>query len=306
MKCVITGGSGFIGGFIAEKLAKEGEEVIIYDVVEPKFSLGKNIVYIKGDTRFSKNLQRVVKNSDEVYDMAGLLGTSELMFINKRAVNTNIIGAINVLEVCRKEKVKRLFYPTKVNGWLNTYSITKFAIEQFHCMFKKNFNINTVVLRLFNVYGPREELYPVRKVAPLFIAQALNNKPIEIYGDGKQTVDLIYVEDVARIIINATKNYRLDNILDVGSGTPITVNDLAKKIIKITNSKSEIVYKKMRIGEPLRSNIKANMAKSKKYLNIGKLIDLDNGLKRTIKYYKSLDAEELNKALRYFKNRNKN
>lgn len=300
MKIVITGGSGFIGSFIAEQLAEEGNDVVIYDIARPRYTLKKNMTYVEGDIRYLQGILDITKGADEVYDIAGVLGTSELMSINSRAVDTNIIGALNVLEACKTNNVKSLLHPTKPNDWLNTYSITKFAAEQFCLMYQKYYGMNITVLRWFNAYGPREYLYPVRKVVPSFIIQAMHNKELQIYGDGEQTVDLIYVTDIAKIAIKAARTCgQLGKVIDVGRGIPLTVNNLAKLIIKMCKSSSKIVYLPMRLGEPERSNIKAEIVDLKKYVKINKFVDIEEGMKYTIDYYRGLEEGEVTKAFEY-------
>jgi UDP-glucose 4-epimerase len=302
MKCLVTGGSGFIGSFIVEELAREGHDVIIYDIAKAEFTLPKNIEYFDGDTRYISTLVSAMKGVEEVYDIAGALGTNELMFSNSRAVDVNINGALNVLKAAKICGVKRLFHPTKPNDWLNTYSITKSAAEQFCLMFIKNFNMEIAILKWFNAYGPRQHLYPVRKAVPLFITQALYNRPLEVFGDGEQTVDMIYVEDIAKIAIKATRKCgNIGKVIDVGTGLPITVNDLAKMIIKMTKSKSKIIHLPMRKGEPERSSIAADVTMLKDVLEIDEFTPFEKGLKATIGYYKKLPEEELLKALDHYK-----
>lgn len=302
MKCLVTGGSGFIGGFIVEELAAKGHRVLIYDIAKPEFALPKNVEYFDGDTRYISTLISAMKGMDEVYDIAGVLGTNELMFSNNRAVDVNIDGALNVLKAAKICGVKRIFHPTKPNDWLNTYSITKFAAEQFCLMFIRNFGMEIAVLKWFNAYGPRQHLYPVRKAVPLFITQALYHRPLEVFGDGQQTVDMIYVTDIAKIAIKATRKCgRIGKVIDVGTGLPITVNELAKMIIHLTKSKSKIVHLPMRKGEPERSNIAADVTMLNDVLEVDEFTPFEAGLKRTIEYYRRLPAEELAKALEHYR-----
>lgn len=301
MKCLVTGGSGFIGSFIVDELAREGHEVTIYDIAKPEFILPKNVDYFDGDTRYISTLVSAMKGIDETYDLAGALGTNELMFSNSRAVDVNINGALNVLKAAKICEVKRVFYPTKPNDWMNTYSITKNCAEQFCLMFIKEFDMSIAILKWFNAYGPRQHIYPVRKAVPIFIVQALRNQPLEVFGDGEQTVDMIYVEDIAKIAIGATRKCgRIGKVIDVGSGIPITVNELAKIIIKLTQSKSKIVHLPMRQGEPERSYIKADVTMLRDVLKFEEFTPFEEGLKKTIDYYSKLPAEEIDKALNHF------
>lgn len=301
MKCLVTGGSGFIGSFVVEELAREGHDVVIYDIAKPEFELPRNVDYFDGDTRYMSTLMAAMKGVDELYDIAGVLGTNELMFSNSRAVDVNIGGAVNALKAAKLSGVKRVFHPTKPNDWLNTYSITKFAAEQFCMMFIKNFGMSIACLKWFNAYGPRQHLYPVRKAVPLFIAQALYNKPLEVFGDGNQTVDMIYAIDIAKIAIKATRNCgRIGKVIDVGTGIPITVNELASMIIKLTKSKSKIKHLPMRAGEPERSNIAADTTALMDVLKVDDFTPFEKGLKVTIDWYRKLPKKELLKALDHF------
>lgn len=302
MKCVVTGGSGFIGQAIVNRLALEGNEVIVIDIAKPLYGLPRNVRYVEGDIRYKENLKQVFVGANEVYDVAGVLGTHELIVDNQKAIDTNVRGAINVLEVARDCGVQRLFHPTKPNDWLNTYSITKFAAERFCFMYQKEFGLPVTVLKWFNAIGPGQHLYPVRKAVPYFIVMALRNLPIEVFGDGEQTVDLIYVDDIARIAIEATRKFagRFDKILDVGTGEAITVNQLVKDIKKLTNSRSEVLHLPMRKGEPIRSKIVADVVELKKHLDI-EFTDYETGLKKTIEWYARTPDWEVKKALEYFR-----
>lgn len=302
MRVMVTGGSGFIGGFIVDQLAAEGHEVLIYDIAKPEFTLPHNVVYVNGDTRYADQLTAAMQGCEEVYDVAGVLGTSELMLCNEQSVDVNIRGAVNVLEAARRNKVSRVFHPTKPNDWLNTYSITKFAAEQFCFMFQQNFGMQVAVLKWFNAYGPRQHLYPVRKAVPLFIAQALRGQPLEVFGDGEQTVDMIYVTDIAKIAIRACRELgRSSKVIDVGCGLPITVNQLAQKIIDACGSKSEIKHLPMRSGEPSRSDIRADVVELRKLISVDSLTEFGPGLDQTIAYYRDVvTADEHDRAFDHF------
>ena len=305
MKCLVTGGSGFIGSNIVKRLAQEGNHVIVLDIVKPEYKLPELVEYIEGDTRYYSNLYDVcVDGIDEIYDCAGVLGTHELIYDNNKSVDVNINGAVNVLKVAVDCKVQRVFHPTKPNDWLNTYSITKHAAERFCKMFAQEFGLHVVVMKWFNAYGPGQKLYPIRKVVPMFAIQALAGLPIEIWGDGEQTVDMIHAADIAKFAIAATRTSELvGKICDVGSGVPLSVNDLAKQIIEIADSQSEIVHLPMRAGEPPNSKICADTTALSNYFPL-EFIDFAQGLRETVEYYAQLPASEVNKALHHFANRN--
>lgn len=318
MKCVVPGGAGFIGSFIADRLSEEGHFVVIYDIARPMIRLPKSITFVEGDVRHRETLDVVIDGADEVYDCSGLLGTSELNLMKTRSIETNILGAVNVLESCRVHGVKRIFHPTKpfpgiddiIQGrgyekaWLNTYSVTKMAAEMFCLMYQKeNPNMNLTVLKWMNAYGARQHLYPVRKMIPLFIVQALYDKNITVFGSGNQTVDLIYVEDIAKYAIEATRKLgRVPRVMDFGSGLSMSVKDVAQYIINFVNSKSKIVHLPMRSGESKDTTIKADLVPLKTELGVQELglTAFEIGMERTIKFYKGLPEDEVYKAFEHY------
>ncbi len=302
MKCIVTGGSGFIGRAFVGRLALEGHEVVVLDVTKPEYQLLHNVRFVEGDVRYKENLVPVFRTANEVYDCAGVLGTHELLIDNQKAVETNIKGAINVLEVARDCGVQRVFHPTKPNDWLNTYSITKYAAERFCFMYQHEFGLPVTVLRWFNAYGPGQHLYPVRKAVPYFIVMALRNLPIEVFGDGQQTVDMIYVDDIAKIAIDATRKFagRIDKVFDVGSGVAKTVLELVEDIKRLTGSNSEVVCLPMRRGEPTRSKIVARVEDLREHMEI-EFSDYEAGLTETIDYYRTIPNWDVKKALEYFR-----
>jgi len=302
MKCVVLGGSGFIGGFIALKLAEEGNGVIIFDIARPDFLCPKNIEYFEGDTRYVEMLEMVIPGADEVYDCSGVLGTHELIFQNTRAIDTNIHGAVNVLDVCKRYNIPRIFHPTKpkfATDWENTYTITKFTAEKFCLMYKETYNMNITLLRWMNATGPRQHLYPIRKAIPLMIALALRNLPLEIYGNGNQSVDIVDVRDITKIAIKATRA-DTNGIIEVGRGVAITVNKLARDIIDMVGSKSEIRHIPMRMGEKENTKIVADTKPLFEQFPDIKFIPWEQTLSDCIAYYRNLDPLEIDKAIDHF------
>lgn len=334
-KCVVTGGAGFVGGFVVEHLAKEDptNQVLIFDIQRPDYPLYPNVKYMYGDIRNSALLDLAFKDVDEVYDFAGLLGTSELIEMTDSAIETNILGACRVLDAVRREESRRgkyitldenykliseepasrikVFHPTKPSfrtgpdrNWENTYTLTKFGAEYLSFMYKEKFGINVSVLRFLNASGPRQHLYPIRKAYPLMIILALNNIDLEIYGDGEQTMDIIDVRDVAEISVMACRDTRLNKVseaLDTGTGISVTVNDLAKMIIEFTGSKSKITYLPMRAGEVKNTNIVANTSNLNEYFPDWSPRYLpEETLKHSIEYYKGLSESEIRNVLQFY------
>ena len=307
MKILVTGGSGFIGSHIVEKLSKDKKnEIFVFDIAKPDIEHSGNVKYVDGDICYKTSIDKAIKGCEEIYDCAGVLGTHELVFQTERAIDTNIKGAFNVIQACLDFNVKRIFHPTKPifkSYWENTYTISKITAENFVRMYKDVYNMDVTILRWMNASGPRQHLYPVRKFIPIAICQALLNKNIEVYGTGKQTVDIIDVRDIADIAINSTRKGlgKVDKIYDVGSGHAVSCNEVAELIIKKVNSKSKIKHLPMRVGEALDTKIvdKTHNELLDK-LNMKLQYSFEDTIDACIEYMKSLDHNYLKKAYEFF------
>lgn len=271
MKCIVIGSNGFIGSVVVRKLLERGDSVKMLDLPSC-------------DMLCYESLVREFSGYDEVYNFAGLLGTSELNHRCIDAIKVNVIGAVNVFNAAIECGVPRVFHPTKPNVWLNTYTITKVASEQFAEMYNKSGRIKISSLRLFNVYGPGQHLWPVRKMVPIFIAQALGNCPIEIYGTGKQTVDLIHVDDVAEIAIGVTR-CGITDVMDCGRGIPVTVNEFAE-FVNERVFKSGIVHLPMREGENLDTKLVADTKKLYSHFPTYQFRDYESTMEETFEFYR--------------------
>ncbi|NWG09191.1 MAG: NAD-dependent epimerase/dehydratase family protein [Nitrososphaerales archaeon] len=293
MKSLVTGGTGFVGSFLVERLLKEGHKVTVFD----NMSFGKNIVnaakYVNGDISDVEKVKSLVGEHDVVFHLAGVLGTHELMDMVIEAEKVNVIGTLAVLEGCRKFGTK-MICASKPNplDWINPYTITKLSTELYCRMYHKEFGVDVVVLRLFNLYGPRQKSFPVKKIVPNFMENALLNKPIPVFGDGTQPVEMVYVEDAVEACVKAIHaKEATGQILDMCNKSPITVNELVNIIIKMTESKSTIQYLPMRRGEPVGGGSYIDVIKSanaevtKKILCI-RFTPLEEGLKKTIQFYR--------------------
>ena len=308
MKILVTGGSGFIGSFIVDQLSKDkNNQIQIFDIAAPNFKIKDNVRYIDGDICYKTAIDKAITDCEEVYDCAGVLGTSELVFQTERAIDTNIKGAFNVIQSCLDNKVKRIFHPTKPffkTYWENTYTISKITAENFARMYRDVYDMDLTILRWLNASGPRQHLFPVRKFIPLAICDALLDRDIEIYGTGEQTIDIIDVRDIANIAIISTRNGvgKDKKVYDVGAGQALTCNYVAEKIIKMTNSKSKIKYLPMRVGEALNTKIVAvNHEELFKKFNLKLNFSYEQTLQDSIEFYKLLGRDYLIKSSNYFK-----
>jgi UDP-glucose 4-epimerase len=284
-KVLVTGGAGFIGSFLVEALMKRGHEVTVFDMDEPKFTPGVN--FIKGDITDREAVDKAVEGKDVVFHYAGMLGTHETVERAHAAARINILGALNVYDAALKHGKIKVFDVTKPNYWRNPYTITKIAAEEFGLMYRGEFGLPVVFLRYFNIFGPRQKTDIYQKAVPTFILEALKNEPIVIYGDGSQGTDHLFVEDAIEATMKVFESGLIpEKAVEIGSGVEVNVNDIAKRIIKLTGSKSEIKYIPMRRGETGHTRIQADISYLSEELSFVPKHSLEEGLLKTIEYYK--------------------
>jgi UDP-glucose 4-epimerase len=285
-KVLVIGGSGFIGLHFLQLLQEKSEfQPIVYDLKKPRY-IQYSGNYVKGDVLDFEAVSRAVEGSDGIVDLAGVLGTSETFENIPKTAEVNILGALNVFEAARKLK-KKVVYLSLTNNWLNPYTITKQAADRFAQMYSKELKVKIAILRGLNVYGEFQKYLGVKKIIPQFAVRALCGLPIEINGNGRQKVDLVDARDVAKAILLAVNNPRAyGRVFDIGTGRAIEVNKVAKLVIKLAQSKSKIVHKSNRRGEPENSITVADVSSAKTVLGFSASSDLENSLKRTIDWYK--------------------
>ena len=306
-KVVITGGTGFLMSHVSEKLAEQGKEIVLFDNNEqhalPEYikeflNKRKNVTYIQGDTRDKAAVDAAIKDAEIVYHFAALMGTaSRFKEWQIPTVEVNIIGTINVLEASLNAGVKYYIHPPRpaLAVWLTPYIISKTAQTLFTQMYHVVYGLPTIGHNIANAYGPRERpiLNPNpsrphegRKFIASSIIAALKNEPVIVFGDGEQSSDFVYIDDVVEALLTL-KESAIGQVVDIGTGISTPVKDVAALIIKLTNSKSKIEYLPMRTGEA-KLHTKSDLANAKKYLSWEPKTSLDEGLRKTIPYYAKL------------------
>lgn len=289
---ILLTGFGFIGRHVCQELMSRGHAVSVLDRrpdVASAVALGVRPVI--GDVRDGSLMRQLVPCYDGVIHLAGLLGTSELIDDPAAAVDTNILGALNVFHGCRSARMLgrqvRCVHITVGNHFMdNPYAITKSTSERFARMFNIEHGTDIRVVRALNAYGPYQKHQPVRKIVPTFVRAALAGKPLTIYGDGDQLMDMIHVRDVARILVDALFAPQTDGILSAGTGRGLTVNEIAMLIVKAARSQSDIGHLPMRPGEPERSVVLGDPA-TLGSLGIApeSLIPFEVGIEETVTWY---------------------
>ena len=290
MKVLVTGGNGFIGWHVVERLLRAGQQPVIFDRHWPHLGLDQEqeVDFYLGDIRNVSSVMEAVADVDGVIHLAGILGTQETIANPHIALETNIMGSFNVFEACRPRKLPCV-YITLGNYWMNNpYSISKRAAEKLAAMYNKEFGTKIAVVRGMNAYGPRQKLGPVRKIIPTFVTRALAGEDIEIYGDGEQRMDMIYVEDLAQMLLAVLEDTHVfGTAIDGGTGAAPTVNEIARSVIAQCESSSRIVYIPMRPGEEPGSTIVARAATWPSCFIPIRRRPLADGLPPTVEWYKN-------------------
>lgn len=263
MKVLVTGGSGFIGGHVVDRLLEAGHTPVLFDR-HARRPL-PNCELILGDVRDATAVTEAIAHVDGVIHLAAVLGTQETIHNPRPAAETNVLGALNVFEAVLEYDLPAV-YAAVGNYWMqNTYSISKTAAERFAFMMNQWRDGRIAVVRALNAYGPRQSAAEpfgpskVRKIAPAFICRALSGQPIEIYGDGSQIMDMVYVRDVAEVFVRAlVKGPHPEGIpYEAGTGARTTVSDIAEavalKVLARTGSMVTVSHVPMRPGEPEHS-----------------------------------------------------
>ena len=299
-KYLITGGAGFIGSHIAEHLSKEGHNVTILDSLRTGFEKnldGLNVSFVKGDIRNEDIVEQLADNCDAIFHLAALVSVPESLLKTSECIDINTIGTINILNAARNNSKCKIVLSSSAANYGNNpglpkvetmfpepmtpYAITKLDGEYYLNMFFAQYGLETVSLRYFNVFGTSQNPKSAYAAAvPIFITKALQNEPLTIFGDGSQTRDFIYVKDVVRANILASK--KGNGIYNVALGHSISILELAEKIIEITNSKSKIQFSETRPGD-----IKHSKADTSKFNQLGfqPQYTINQALTETIEFY---------------------
>lgn len=289
-KILITGASGFIGSHCIDEALSRGLTPVLFDRYVHDYPAGCET--FQGDIRDAEAIMEAVAKVDYAINLAGILGTQETIKKPIPSVQTNIIGTINFLEAC----VPTNFHQVKGvqigvgNYWMNnSYSISKSTAVRFTKMYNKERETQVAIVRGLNAYGPRQKHKPVRKITPTFVVRALRGEDIEIYGSGEQIMDMIFVKDLAKILVDSCvmDHDVYDKAFEAGTGRRTTVNFIAEQIIEAADSTSKIVHSPMRPGETKDSVV---LADTDTLAPLGykpeDLITLEDGIKTTVEWYK--------------------
>lgn len=301
---LVTGGSGFIGSHLCEFLLKKGNEVICLD----NFFTGskKNIEHLCDYSAFEiirhDIIEPIFLEVNEIFNLACPASPVHYQYNPVKTIKTSVMGAINMLGLAKRVKARILqastseiygdpcIHPQTENYWGNVnpigirscYDEGKRCAEALFVDYHRQNNIDIRIARIFNTFGPRFHLEDGRVISN-FIVNALKNKPLEVYGDGTQTRSFCYVDDLIEGLYKLMNSEKFVGPINLGNPNEITILELAKKIIQITESKSEIIFKELPQDDPVRRKPDISLAKS--ILNWKPTTTLEKALEDTMQYF---------------------
>ena len=299
MKILVTGGAGFVGSNLANELSKNNEVFVLDNLYTgKKENLNRKIKLIKGDDTDYGAVEKTIRGMDYVFHFAALTSGEYSLKNPKEVFNVNTFGTYNVLKASLKNKVKKVIYASTAGVYGDSPELTKketmkpepktpYAFSKLNseylCSAFSKLGLKTIYLRFFNIYGPNQNLNSdYSAVIPIFINNALKNKPLKLENQGKQTRDFIFVKDVVDACTLAIKKGH--GVYNVCSGKEITVKELAENIKKLVKSSSRMINapeRKNDIEKSLGSYSKINKLGWKPNTNI------EQGLRKTINWCKN-------------------
>jgi len=301
-KIVVTGGAGFIGSHLTAELVVQGYAVVVLDDFSTasdenitSLRQKENVELVQGSITDLPRLQKLFEGVDYVFHQAAMARVPRSIEDPLTVNQCNITGTLNLLLAARDNSVKKVVFASSSSVYgdtsvlpqredlianpLSPYALTKLAGEYYCTIFTQLYGLSTVCLRYFNVYGPGQDPHSqYAMVIPAFIDRVARNLPPVIHGDGEQSRDFTFIQDVVQANILAAKS-TAEGIYNIGSGRSITVNQLAEKIIKLMQKDLKPIHEKGRLGDVKHALADITRAKSFGYEPEW---SLENGLKETI------------------------
>jgi UDP-glucuronate decarboxylase len=307
MRILITGGAGFIGSHLCERLLKDGHEVLCLD----NFFTGskRNVVHLMDIAGFElirhDITQPILLEVDRIYNLACPASPIHYQYNPVKTIKTSVLGVIHMLGLAKRVKARvlqastsevygdPLVHPQNEDYWGNVnpigirscYDEGKRVAETLMMDYHRQNNVDIRILRIFNTYGPRMAENDGRVVSN-FIIQALNGENITVYGDGEQTRSFCYVDDLVEGMIRMMECYGFIGPVNMGNPAETSILEFARRIISLTGSRSEVVFRPLPADDPRQRQPDITMAR--KELGWEPHVDIETGLKKTIEYFAAL------------------
>ena len=267
MRVLVTGGAGFIGSNVVERLMAQGHQPVVLDNLSSGFreNLVPGVPFMAGDVRDRDAVEQAIAGCGVVLHLAASVGNTRSIEHPVTDSEINVLGTLTVLEAARAHGIGRIVFSSSAGifGELKTlpiaedhpqdpdspYGVSKLAAEK-HCLaYNKLYGTNNVCLRYFNVYGPHQRYDAYGNVIPIFANRILKGQPLMIYGDGEQTRDFVNVADVAAANVQAALSPDAAGVFNIGSGTRVTINALARMIQNAAGREVGVKYTPPRKGD---------------------------------------------------------
>nr|WP_321352014.1 NAD-dependent epimerase/dehydratase family protein [uncultured Methanoregula sp.] len=298
MTVMVTGGSGFIGSHLVDKLLAKGEDVLIFDFIQPRY--WSSIKHFYGSILNLDELERAMKDVDVVYHLAAIADVKDVFEHPHYSERVNTSGTINVLEAARKMEVERVIYGstdwvyqttdtlevdenTPIRTPAHLYSTTKLVSEYYCQNYSDLYGIKYTILRYGIPYGPRARS---GAIVPIFVDKAFKGEELTLAGDGSQFRQFIYVEDLAEGNVAALQKAAENKIYNIDGQRPITVKEVAETVQKLVGNVG-IRYVPSRPGD--FGGKKVSSAKAKKELNWEAKTTFEDGVRKYISWYKQIN-----------------
>jgi UDP-glucose 4-epimerase len=301
MKFLVTGGAGFLGSALVNQLVQQGNHVRVLDDLSAgdQSRLDARAVFTRGDTRDIPKLWTLLKGVDCVYHLAARVSVPESVLYPVEYNEVNVGGTVSLMTAVRDARVKRVVFtssgaaygeqeeqPVHETARLkpeSPYAVSKMAAEGYVLALGALWGIETVILRVFNAYGPGQPIPPTHApVIPRFLKQILGGGSLVIYGDGRQSRDFVYISDVVDALVAAAKVSSVDRaVINVGSGKEVAINALVHAIERVTTRTAHCLYNETESGGVSRLVADVELARDK--LHFRPKVNLEAGLRRTLR-----------------------
>jgi len=305
---LVTGGAGFVGSHLVDKLVGGGLAVTVLDnmstgaLASVSQHIGrKNFRLAKGDVRNALRLREETKRSNIVFHLAAVADVQQSVRYPLHTNEVNVLGTLNLLEACRNTDIDLMVYASSCAVYgdagrgkiredhpprpLSPYAASKLAAENYCLAFYRTYGLPVICLRFFNIYGPRQNLGPYAGVVARFVQRLLRNQPPIIYGDGKQSRDFVNVKDALKAcLLSLERRMAVGKAINVGSGRATTINDLARLLIDLTHkTHTKPIYRLAREGE-VRHSL-ASIGLAREVLGYRPTISLKKGLQQYFEWF---------------------
>ncbi len=300
MRCLITGGAGFIGVALANRLVAEDHQVRVLDDLsagDPS-QLHPDVLFTRGDVRDRPKLWTLLQEVDCVFHLAARVSVPESVLYPREYNDVNVGGTVSLAEAIRDAGVHRVVFassatvygaqrvqPVSENAWPHPaapYAVSKLAAEYYVSALGELYGIETVILRIFNAYGPGQRVPPAHApVVPLYAKNILNNASLVVHGDGTQTRDFVYIDDVVGALAAAATAPSVNAcVINIGSGSETSLNQLIMSLEEVIGGRAEVLRNPNQSGGLAR--LVADVSKARQLLGYVPRISLLEGLQRLL------------------------